>query len=128
MTKLYVSFPHASCLSVLQDMMKMQLDLDSVCSQAKSWNLKLNIDKCDVMRLRGSVGIELTGNYDIDGVPLNFVSSNRDLGVLVDVKLKFHDYVQSVVRKTAGMVGKLLQATVYSSPFMESLFPILGLL
>ena len=28
----------------------MQRDLDSVCSLAKFWNLKLNIDKCVLMR------------------------------------------------------------------------------
>ena len=44
------------------------------------------------MRFSGSVGIRLTGNYDIDGVPLKFVSSHRDVGVLVDA-LEFHDHV-----------------------------------
>ena len=91
--------------------------LESVCSLAKSWNLKLNINKC-VMRFGVSVGIRLTGNYDIDGVPLKFVSSHRDLGVLVDIKSKFHDHERSVVRKACGMVGKLLRATGCRSPFM----------
>ena len=34
--KLYMSFPHDSCLSGLQGIMQMQRDLDSVCSLAKS--------------------------------------------------------------------------------------------
>ena len=103
--------------------MQMQCDLNSVCSLATSWNLKLNIDKCVVMRFGGSVGIRLTGNYNKDGVPLKFVSSHRDLGVLVVVKLKFHDHVRSVVRKAGGMVCKLLRATVCHNPsFMVSLF------
>ena len=57
-------------------MMQMQRDLDSACSLAISWNLKLNIDKCVVIKFIGSVGIRLTGNNDIDGVPLKFVSSH----------------------------------------------------
>ena len=105
--------------------MQMQQDLDGACSLARSGNLKLNIDKCVVMRFGCNVGIRLTGIYDINGVPLMFGLSHRDLGVLVDVKLKFHDNVQVVVRKAGGMVGELLQATVCHSPFMMSLFPIL---
>ena len=54
--------------------MQMQRDLDSAFSLAKSWNLKLNIDKCVVIRFGGSVDIRLTGNYDIDDVPLKFVT------------------------------------------------------
>ena len=121
--KLCMSFLHDSCLSVLQGMMQKQRDLDSVCSLARSWNLKLNIHKCVVMRFGGSAGIRLTGNYDVDGVPLTFVASHRGLGVLVDVKLKFHDHVRVVVKKASGMVGELLRATVCRSPsFMVSLF------
>ena len=75
------------------------------------------------MGFGGSVGIRVTGNYDIDVVPLMFVSSHRLLGVLVDVKLKFNDHVRSVVRKAGGMVCELLRATVCRNPsFMVSLF------
>ena len=74
------------------------------------------------MRFGGSAGIRLTGNYDIDSVPLTFVSSHRDLGVLVDVKLKFHDHVRIVVSKAGGMIDELLRATLCRSPFIVSLF------
>ena len=58
----------------------------------------------------------------VDSAPLRFVSSHRDLGMLVDVKLKFHGHVLSVVRKADGMVGELLQAIVCHSSFTLSSF------
>ena len=48
--KLYLSVPRSFSVPVLQGMMQLQNDLDRVCSLARSWNLRLNIDKCVVMK------------------------------------------------------------------------------
>lgn len=53
---------------------------------------------------------------------MEFVSSDKDLGVLVYVKLKFHEHMRSVVRKAGGMAGELLRPMVCRSPFMVALF------
>ena len=42
----------------------------------------------------------------------NFVTSHRDLGVLVDSKLRFHDHIRNVVRKAGGLVS------CYALPFV----------
>ena len=53
--------------------------------------------------------------YKLNGVPLSFVDSHRDLGVIVHRKLRFHQHVHSVVN--------LLRSTVNRSPdFIVLLF------
>ena len=48
---------------------------------------------------------------------------DRDLGVVVDRDLKFHDHVGELVCKAAGLSSSLLRATVNRSPeFMVTLF------
>ena len=49
--------------------------------------------------------------YELNGSTLEFVKSCRDLGVVVDDKLRFHSHVDSVVRKAGGLIGSLLRAT-----------------
>ena len=40
-----------------------------------------------------NTGNNLSCGYSIDGKVLDFVTSHRDVGVLVDSKLCFHDYM-----------------------------------
>ena len=51
---------------------------------ARLWNLGLNISKCAVMRFGIHQAKEDIFNYNIDSKLLHFVSSNKDLGVLID--------------------------------------------
>ena len=131
--KLYLSFRQSTCVPVLQGVMQLQSDLDRICSVARSWNLRLNVDKCMVMRFGAcNAGNNLGCSYSIDCKVLKFVTSHRDLGVLVDSKLRVHDHVRNVLRKAGGLASELLQSTICrSSIFMVSLFvslirPILG--
>ena len=80
--ELYLSFPRSTCILILQGIVLLQSDLDRVCSLARSWNLRLNISKCVVM-IFGTCN-NLSCNYSIDVKVLDFVTSHRDLGVLVE--------------------------------------------
>jgi len=106
--------------TVLQD------DLDSIVRISSSWNLKLNPGKCVVMRFgRGCAGDVLAEDthYHINGHVLEFVSTYRDLGVIVDTKLRFHAHVNTVVGKAGALMGDLLRSTICRSmDFMVSLF------
>ena len=105
----------------------LQSDLDRVSAVAASWNLRLNADKCVVLRFaRGFAEWseeDPLAQYYLSGIPLKFVQSHRDLGVVVDVKLKFHHHVREVVGKASGLANNLLRSTICRSPhFMVSLF------
>ena len=90
---------------------ELQLDLDLFSVRA-SWNLKISPAKCVVMRFGCSVPGEAEGIYSLAGSELEFVSAHRDLGVLIDSKMKFHMHIRGVVNKTRGLVNQLLRGTV----------------
>ena len=59
----------------------------------------------------------------LGGVPLLCAAHHRDLGVVVDVNLKFHYHVASLVGRAGGIASALLTGTVNRSPsFMKSVF------
>ena len=101
--KLYFSFPrttHSANANPLQQ------DLDNLFQASSSWNLKLNPDKCVVMRFGG--GCRGTGSgsgYFINGRELQLVKSHRDLGIAVDSSLKFHIHINRVVWMASGLAG-----------------------
>ena len=105
----------------------LQANLDQIDEVASSWNLKLNPEKCAVIRFyRGRPDVEtvpLCNTYFLQGRPLRFVHSQRDLGVVVDSSLRFHQHIQTVAAKAGGLASSLLRSTVCRSPdFMVSLF------
>jgi len=71
-------------ISENNDEILLQSDLDSLVSWTKEWCLKFNVDKCKVMR------VAHTGQhqYVLDGVKLQEVQQERDLGVEVSSSLK----------------------------------------
>ena len=102
----------------------LQQDLDSIVRKSQSWNLKLNIDKCVAMRFgKRSLHNFSMVRYSIDGRELEFVTSYRDLGVVVDCSLRFHVHINIVVGRAGALMGDLLRGTVCRSrDFMVSLF------
>ena len=92
---------------------------------ARSWSLSLNRSKCVVMRF-GSRPFYESGSdsgYKLNGISLSLARSHRDLGVLVDVSLRFHLHVNSVVQRATSLINQLLRATVCRAPdFMVTLF------
>jgi hypothetical protein len=124
--KIYLSYQRDPQVEAHVARSNLQSDLNSVYTVSSSWNLKLNPSKCVVMRFcRGSwwqEGVEQSQYYLGDSL-LPFVNSHRDLGVLVDTKLRFHLHVKQVVGKAAALANSLLRSTVCrSAEFMISLF------
>ena len=64
--------------------------LNQFCSWSKTWQLTVAYSKCSVISF-GSHGYEPTSPYSLFGIPLQFVSSIRDLGVHV---FEFRSYVK----------------------------------
>ena len=64
-----------------------------------------------------------TAEYHINNVKLDFVDSYKDLGVIIDTSLKFHDHIRTVVGRMGGLLNDLLRSTVCRSRnFMIPLF------
>ena len=62
-------------------------------------------------------------DYHIDCVPLKYEHVYQNLVIYVDVKLKFHRYVDNRVGRIGSMMSNLLRSTICRSiEFMVSLW------
>ena len=52
-----------------------------------------------------SAASAMTAKYRVDGEELKFVQTYRDLGVVVDVALRFHSHINIVVGKAGSLMG-----------------------
>lgn len=101
----------------------IQNDIDVLHRTSKSWGLKMNREKCAVLRFSRNFKDQVSPLYCLDGSPLPVCQSHNDLGVLVDVKLKFHEHIVSVAHKASGLCQSFLKSTVCRTPnFMMFLF------
>ena len=75
---------------------------------------------------RGKIDWDLDrgeGVYSLGGGRLSIVESHKDLGVVVDAKLKFHKHVRTVIGKAGRVLGEMLRSTICRTPkFMVGLF------
>ena len=104
--------------------LRLQQDLDRLSATSKSWNLKLNKEKCVVMRFGGGTPGEEVGPMNrIDEAELKVVAAYKDLGVVIDNRLRFHTHVGMVVGRAGALMGDLLRSTVCrSKKFMVTLY------
>jgi hypothetical protein len=105
----------------------LQRDLDAIFKVAATWNLFLNPAKCLVMRCsRHIAGFNTLGGdtkYRLENSMLEFLDSHRDLGVVVDTRLKLHGNARDMVCRAAGLCSSLLRSTINRSPeLMVTLF------
>ena len=123
--KLYMKVAHSSTDAYDHASLLCQQDITALHRISSSWDLRLNRDKCVVMRFQGKAQSQSLPPpvYDIDNSPIRVVPSHPDLGVLVDSSLKFHGHISATVHKAAGLSQNLLRSTVCRSPdFMLTLF------
>jgi hypothetical protein len=124
--KLYFQFPVKCGGSAYHGVWRLQDSLNRVDFVSRSWNLKLNTDKCVCMRFGRSVRVVGDGRespYLLQGVALKYVDSYKDLGVWVDSSLRFHQHTRVIAAKAGGLASNMLRSTVCREPsFMVSLF------
>ncbi|PIK33341.1 putative RNA-directed DNA polymerase from mobile element jockey-like [Apostichopus japonicus] len=92
-TKLY------SEVSSKSDSEKFQADLDKIFSWSQGWQMLFNIDKCKVMHI-GSSNQKFT--YNLNGVELQEVSVERDLGIYIDRLCNLPNIVLKLLKEVIG--------------------------
>jgi len=78
------------------DVALLQTDIDSFLIWSKTWLLNLSISKCKCMRIR--ILKCSFHSYLINGESLCVTTGEKDLGVVIDQNLKFHQ--QAAAAKT----------------------------
>ena len=86
-----------------EDQAKLQDDIHRVCDWASNSLLQLHPEKCVTM----SVGTNRTGNtYTLSGgQELQIVESEKDIGVVIDSKLKFQKHLSEKISKANKVLG-----------------------
>ena len=93
------------------DPIPLQDTLERFSQWANSWQLSISAQKCQVLRLGSD---KISFDYSLQGFPLPRVQSSRDLGVIIDSKLKFDKQIDSMVKKTYSVLNCLFRVFICS--------------
>ena len=86
---------------------KLQDDINRLIQWSKKWELKFNTLKCKVMHF----GNDISNSYtmldfnDQKREKLEFITKEKDLGVIIDHKLNFSSHIVTQVKKANKMMG-----------------------
>jgi hypothetical protein len=98
------------------DQMLIQDDIDKMVEWSKRWSMEFNESKCKVMYIGNSkIARQKISMLNADGlsVELAETTTERDLGVMVNNKLKWNDQIDNCVNKANNMLGMLKKTFVY---------------
>jgi len=97
-------------------------DIDKLVDWANKWQLKFNISKYHILHFSKPHGY---GEYNIQEKNIKSTDKIKDLGVIIDSNLKFHDHVNSVIsianriltiiRKTFQFTDNQMFVTLYKT-------------
>ena len=73
----------------------LQRDLNALAAWSKLWLLDFNAEKCVVLRIKAAV----TYHYSLNGVYLQEVDEQKDLGITVSNNLTPTKHIQDLVKK-----------------------------
>ena len=104
-----------------QEYLILQNDIDRLQRNANNLLVQFNASKC--LSLHFPASKPPTHTFSLNGSPIASVNSARDLGVIVDRELKFHQHVNTTYGKAHGLASNLLSHTSNRSVgFMKELF------
>ena len=80
----------------------LQGDINNLLEWSTVWQLPFNIKKCKSMH----IGKDKTPHlYHMNEYTLDNVNEEKDLGVMIDSKLKFHTHTSSAIKKANSILG-----------------------
>ena len=94
-TKLYRT------ISSEDDCKLLQQDLNALASWSQTWLLQFNASKCVVLKIRQS----LNYIYTLNGIPLELVHEQKDLGITISDNLSPSTHIQNIVKKANQRIG-----------------------
>ena len=109
------------CDEVMSKNIKNKNDIEHLqkgCNVLEKWTnlwlVSLNVDKCLAMFINKDNN-ENNNNYTIKGKNLIHLNSTKDLGIIVDNKLNFHDNIHEKIKKSYQMLGILKRSFKHMS-------------
>ena len=77
----------------LQDEAIFQSDIDSITKWANTWQMNLNLEKCNIMSITRSKS-EIDIRYNMSGKPLGVVSCHKYLGIFIQCKMIYNEILK----------------------------------
>ena len=84
------------------DASSLQEDIDSLVRWSLNWQLPFNAENCKIMRIGNDKNPQ---TYYMNEQPLDYVKEEKDLGVVVDNRLKLHKLAASAVKQANKVLG-----------------------
>ena len=81
------------------DLDSFQDNLNVLCDWSSKWRLNISVSKCCTMNItcNNRLNSDSINSNSINNIALNNVNNTRDLGVIVDSKLKFTSHIAKIV-------------------------------
>jgi len=103
-----------------QDFQQLQNDINKLAHWASKRQLKFNISKCYLLHLGKPHGYD---EYNIQGTTITSTDTIKDLGIIIDCNLEFHNHVNlcrtnqalGVIRKTFQFADNDMFFTLYKT-------------
>jgi hypothetical protein len=94
-----------SVIDFVSSTASLQQSIDHLVSWAGTWQLNINISKCNVLSSRDRSHSTVTKIYYVNDVRLNNCNLVSDLGVLMDTELTYNQHISSIVAKATQRAG-----------------------
>ena len=99
-----------------EDVIRIQKDIDSMQSWAKTWQMSFNYDKCKVMHF-GKQNRECTYKMDLgQGKQFHLIEKSpveRDLGLMVSSDLKWSTQVEKATKSAKAIIAQIRNSFRY---------------
>ena len=92
------------------DVLSLQEDLFKLQEWASKWQMKFNIKKCKTLRISKRIKNKINHIYVMksatsDPIPLEEITSDRYLGVILDNKLSFNEHIKEITKKATNLLN-----------------------
>jgi len=100
------------------DLDNFQNSLDMLSNWATSWQLSISVSKCCTMNVTSNNKLTLDSNScnSVDNIDISNVHQIRDLGVVVDSKLKFTAHISKIASTAKQRSSLLFRAFLTREP------------
>ena len=87
----------------------LQKDLESLMVWSDKWLMPFNENKCKSLHL-GKANIKT--QYSMGGIPISQVEQEKDLGVIIDSQLKFHNHTSAAINKATRILAMIKKSFI----------------
>ena len=108
---------------MLQDSEQLQEDLHKICEWTIKWQMKINVDKCAVLRCTRSL-TPIQYAYTLLGHILDIKKLHTYLGIGIDNTMSWSSHIQTISNRSTK-VFNFIKRNLYAIPCIDSYFAAL---